>query len=207
MCNHYLLSLFFLFCCIQKAVNAEDTLVFNDIKVQTSEHVKQCHYQDDSISKHSIIQYDSDVEKTVTISYFTNPISSTSDSQVLLLAYSRCLDNDKLLIKDTEILGAYQVSAMPEQPTSRIGSAGLLKSQMEIQSFFLTEKLDKQLEAGNNLFYIQIGLVDKKAYIKQNFANITLSNYHHIIVSNSDCPSLEQVQELLSKPNAVCKNY
>lgn len=197
----------FLLCCTQGIANATSGLTLNDIKVQANEHVKQCHYQDGTVSKHSIIQYDSDAEKSVTISYFTNPIASVSNPQVLLLAYSRCLDGDKLLIKDAEILGAYEVSAMPKQPTTRIGSASQLKNQMEIQSFFLTEKLDKQRQEGNNLFYIQLGLVDKQAYIQQNFTNITLSNLHYIIISDNGCPSLEQVKELISKPNAVCKNY
>lgn len=205
-----ILSLILLLCCISSnSPAASDTFAFDMIKVKTNQYVKQCHYPKDTMpAKHlSIIQYNSQTEKSITTTYTTTPISSVSHPQVLLLAYSRCLDKGKLLVKDSEILGAYEVPAVPRQPTTRLGSASALQNQMEIQSNFLTENLDKQIKQGNHLFYIQLGLLDKKAYIQQDFRKITLSNIHQLIVSNDGCPTAEEIQKQLSEPNAVCKTY
>jgi hypothetical protein len=155
------------------------------------------------------LTFDEKKKQMVTLQFEISNISASKDKdeRVLALLYSRCLStkppiktrlsrNKLMLAKDIEIMGYYKVLA--ESESSK-------KSSLTLEVDLETNKLAKQIKAGNETFYFQGVLLKKSDYDKDNYADIVLSQLAaiHTTAGNS-CPKKKEFSNTIASGNQAC---
>jgi hypothetical protein len=128
------------------------------------------------------------------------------EKQLLLLLYSRCLSNKpkikttdslhklRLDTKDLEILGTYEI---PPQKKS-----GKLPATFDID--LDTDKLKRQVEAGNDTFYFQGALIKESEFNSGKYDNMLLSSLEAIHTTLKFCPTDKQFASAINSDNTSC---
>jgi len=144
-------------------------------------------------------------KQIVTLRFEMSNISLSKDERVLALLYSRCLSTKPpiktrlsrkklVLAKDIEIMGYYKV---PESDK---------KSSLTLEVDLETDKLAKQVKAGNETFYFQGALLKKSDYDKENYADMVLSPLAAIHTSaGNSCPRKKEFSETIEAGNQACQ--
>jgi hypothetical protein len=146
--------------------------------------------------------------QTVTLRFEMSNISASKDKdeRVLALLYSRCLStkppiktrlsrNKLMLAKDIEIMGYYKILVESDK-----------KSSLTLEVDLETDKLAKQVGAGNETFYFQGALSKKSDYDKENYAGMVLSPLAaiHTTAGNS-CPKKKEFSDTIASGNQACE--
>jgi hypothetical protein len=134
------------------------------------------------------------------------PASKDKDERVLALLYSRCLStkppiktrlsrNKLMLAKDIEIMGHYKVPSEADK-----------KSSLTLEVDLETDKLAKQVGAGNETFYFQGALLKKSDYDKENYAGMVLSPLAAIhTTGGNSCPKKKEFSDTIASGNQACE--
>ena len=143
------------------------------------------------------LAFDANRRQIVTLQFDISniPPNQNQEKRVLALLYSRCLSRkpqikthlskQKLVLdnKDIEDMGFYNVY---EEPTTGKTSS----SQMTIEVDIDTNKLAKQVKAGNEIFYFQAALLKESDYKAENYATMILSPLTAVHATpGGSCPS------------------
>lgn len=128
------------------------------------------------------------------------------EKQLLLLLYSRCLSNKpkikttdslhklRLDTKDLEILGTYEI---PPQK-----KPGKLPATFDID--LDTDKLKRQVEAGNDTFYFQGALIKESEFNSGKYDKMLLSSLEAIHTTLKFCPTDKQFKSAMNSDNTSC---
>jgi len=154
------------------------------------------------------LAFDEKKKQMVTLRFEMSNISANKDKdeRVLALLYSRCLStkapiktrfskNKLMLAKDIEIMGHYKVLSESDK-----------KSSLTLEVDLETDKLAKQVGAGNETFYFQGALLKKSDYDKDNYAGMVLSPLVaiHTTAGNS-CPKKKEFSDTIASGNQACE--
>ncbi|KHD08367.1 hypothetical protein PN36_13290 [Candidatus Thiomargarita nelsonii] len=165
-------------------------------------HPRPEHLLSFAVNKHN--------KQDVTLQFAIDKIPNGNEERVLLLFYSRCLSaqpkirtpmsKQKLAldVKDIEILATYKLDAKPARP-------GAAMQQMTVNIELETDKLAQQIEAGNNTFYFQAGVLKKSDFDRKNYGVINLSQLAALHFSTKTCPNDDQFSSQIKAKNASCK--
>jgi hypothetical protein len=151
------------------------------------------------------LAFDPNKKQKVTLQFAMDKIPAGNEERVLLLLYSRCLSNQPKIrtpmsrqklaldVNDLEILSTYKLDAKPARP-------GAPMQQMTVDIELETDKLAEQVEAGNNTFYFQAGVLKKTDFERKKYGVISLSPLAAIHFTRKRC-SNSSITE-----NASCKH-
>jgi hypothetical protein len=154
------------------------------------------------------LAFDEKKKQIVTLRLEMSNISASKDKdeRVLALLYSRCLStkppiktrlsrNKLMLAKDIEIMGHYK---LPSESNK--------KSSLTLEVDLETDKLAKQVGAGNETFYFQGALLKKSDYDKENYAGMVLSPLAAIhTTGGNSCPKKKEFSNAIASGNQACE--
>ncbi len=178
--------------------------------------LQNCSVPEVKLTKHrpeSILSmaFDPKKRQVVTFKFEMGSIPSKSEERVLVLLYSRCLSSQpkiksplsktKLIldVKDIKILGNYTV------PAIKNAKKGQEAMQMTIDVELETAKLMKQIQANNDTFYFQAGLLSKTHFKKENYSSTIFSPLTAIHFTPKTCPNKTQFTTRITAENASCQ--
>ena len=145
-------------------------------------------------------------KEAVRLQFTMLDIPTTQDKQLLLLLYSRCLSKTakikttdslhklRLDTKDIEILGTYEIPAQKK--------SGKLPAIFDID--LETDKLKRQVEAGNDTFYFQGALIKESDFNSGNYEGMLLSSLEAIHTTLKFCPTDKQFASDINSNNTSC---
>jgi hypothetical protein len=156
------------------------------------------------------LAFDPKKKQDVTLQFAVDKIPSGNKERVLLLLYSRCLSSKPKIktplskhklaldVNDLEIVGTYNLAAQPSTP-------GPAAQQMTVDIILATDSLAQQIEAGNNTFYFQAGVLKKTDFERKNYRTISLSPLTAVHFTSETCPSKDQFSSRIKAENASCQ--
>jgi hypothetical protein len=149
------------------------------------------------------LSFDPKRKSVATLEFTLSDLPEPDQEHILVLLSSRCLVNRSRLHtpgskhklelnpNDMAVLGSYPVPAR---------STGPLKVYIDLD----TDTLAQNVDAGNNTFYFQAGLLKTADFDKNRCNNMILSPLEAVHVSPKSCPSRSEFSEQI-KDNASCK--
>ncbi|MEN8216568.1 MAG: hypothetical protein ABFS56_09365 [Pseudomonadota bacterium] len=153
------------------------------------------------------LAFDPNKKQKVTLQFAMDKIPPGNEERVLLLLYSRCLSNQPKIrtpmskqklaldVNDLEILSTYKLDTKAARPSAPM-------QQMTIDIELETDKLAEQIEAGNNTFYFQAGVLKKTDFERKNYSVISLSPLAAIHFTRKRCSNSSRIKA----ENASCKH-
>ncbi|MDM8557487.1 hypothetical protein [Candidatus Parabeggiatoa sp. HSG14] len=152
-------------------------------------------------------------QKKVTLQFTLSDIPSINKKNVLLLLYSRCLSKKPqlktpsskntlaLAFNDLYLLESYDIPATPSSQSSSDSSTISKIFEIDLE----TDKLAKQVEAGNTKFYFQAGLLTKADFDKQYYEEVRLSPMVAVHFSPKACLDKRTFSSQMRAKNLSCK--
>lgn len=156
------------------------------------------------------LAFDPKKKQEVTLQFAIDKIPSGNKERVLLLLYSRCLSSKPKIktplskhklalgVNDLEVVGSYDLAAQPS-------SSGAAAQQMTVAIDLATDLLAQQIEAGNNTFYFQAGVLKKTDFERKNYGAISMSPLTAVHFTSETCPSKKQFSSRIKAENASCQ--
>ncbi len=154
------------------------------------------------------LAFEPDKKRVVTLQFTMTKVPATKDKQVLVLLSSRCLTRKpsiklkktghKLALdfKDIKQLGVFDV---PPQSVKSTETSATFSVPLN------TEILAKQVEAGNETFYFQVGLLKKADFNTHHYSDMILSPLEAVHFTPKTCPDKKQYKKQISSTNTSCK--